>query len=131
MKPIFYIGCRLKVSLLKAFSDAGLTVTRLSNEQGLQELQRGSPCSTVLLEWRSKRNQIVIKEAYARRIPVLVLTSRLADAVLAAEPSADVYLERPCPDQEVVSLALDLIHARPLKLAFAAAAGRTQAVDWK
>jgi len=130
MKPLFYFGSRLKASLAKALSNAGLTVNPLHHEQGLCELQCGSPCSTVLLEWRSKRDQRVIEEASARGIPVLVLTSKLAAAVLAAVPSADVYLELPCTDQEVVDLTLDLIIGRPLQC-FAAAAGRAQAVGGK
>lgn len=123
MKPIFFFGSRLKASLARAFSNAGLTVEHLPHEQGLRELQCGSPCSAVLLEWRSKRDQRVIEEARALGIPVLALTSKLAAAVLAAVPSADVYLELPCTDQEVLDLALDLIIGRPLKHS-AAAAGR-------
>ncbi len=123
MKPIFYFGSRLRASLAQAFANAGLLVTRLPYEQGLHELQRGAPCSTVLLEWRSSRDQRVIEEAKALDIPVLVVTSNLAAAVLAAVPSADLYLELPCADQEVIDLALDLIGDRPLKR-FAAAVGK-------
>lgn len=125
MNPIFYFGSRLRVSLTKAFSNVGLTLTHLPCEQGLHELQRGTPCSIVLLEWRSKHDQRVIEEARTRGIPVLVLTSKLATAVLAAVPSADVYLELPSTDQEIVDLTLDLIIGRPLKR-FAAAAGKMQ-----
>lgn len=126
MKPIFYFGSRLGASLAIALANAGHPATRFPYEQGLRELQCGSPCSTVLLEWRSARDQRVIEEAKARGIPVLVLTSKLAAAALAA-PSADVYLELPCADQEVVDFALDLVIGRPLKR-LAAAVGRVHAL---
>lgn len=115
MKPIFYFGTRPKVSLSRAFSDAGLNVNYLPYRQGLQALQQAPCCSGVLLEWRSKRDQRVIEEAKALGLPVLAVTSKLSAAILAAVPSADLYLEHPCPDQEVVSLMLDLVMARPIK----------------
>jgi len=110
MKDIFYFGARLRVSLTRAFRDAGYALIRIPYAESPQELAGGAPnCAAVVLEWRSKRDQQVIAQAKALRIPVLVITDKLVAAVKSAGSAADLYLEKPAPNREVVSMMLDLM----------------------
>jgi ActR/RegA family two-component response regulator len=110
MKDIFYFGARLRVSLSRAFHDEGHTLIRVPFALGLQKLESESPnCAAVVLEWRSKRAQQVIAQAKALRIPVLVITAKLVAAVKSSGPAADLYLEKPAPNHEIVSTTLDLM----------------------
>jgi DNA-binding response OmpR family regulator len=123
MKDIFYFGARLRVSLAQAFHDAGHTLVRVPFAQGLQKLEFGVPnCAAVVLEWRSKRDQRVIALAKALRIPVLVVTAKLNAAVESFGPAADLYLEKPAPNREVVSMMLDLMTTTQVAAAVAASA---------
>ncbi len=123
MKDIFYFGARLRVSLARAFRDAGHTLIQVPFAEGLQELEGGAPnCAAVILEWRSKRDQRVIAHAKALRIPILVITAELVAAVQSSGPAADLYLEKPAPNYEVVSMMLDLMTMATHVAAAAAAA---------
>jgi hypothetical protein len=124
MKDIFYFGASLGASLAQEFSNAGHTLIHLPYTQGLHELQGGAPsCGSVVLEWRSKRDQCIIAEAKTLGVPVLVITAKLAAAVKAGGPSADLYLEEPAADHEVVATMLDMMTAEPLSHAAAVVAG--------
>lgn len=132
MKDIFYFGTSLRASLAQEFCNAGHTLIHLPYTQGLHELQGEAPsCGSVVLEWRSKRDQLIIAGAKALGVPVLVITAKLAAAVKADEPSADLYLEEPAADHEVVATMLDMMTAEPLSRAAAAGVGakkRTRSV---
>jgi hypothetical protein len=120
MKDIFYFGASLKASLAQEFCNAGNTLIHLPNTQGLHELQGGAPtCGAVVLEWRSKRDQRIILQAKALGLPVLVITAKLIAAVKAGVPSADLYLEEPAADHEVVATMLDMMTAHPPRSASA------------
>jgi hypothetical protein len=59
--------------------------------------------------------------AKALRIPVLVITAKLVAAVKSSGSAADLYLEKPAPNHEVVSTTLDLMtttHAATAAAAF-------------
>jgi hypothetical protein len=122
MKEIFYFGVRLRVSLTRAFHEAGFTLIRVPFAHGLQELDGGaSNCAAIVLEWRSKRDQQVIAQAKALRIPILAITANLVAAVQSSGPAADLYLEKPAPNHEVVSMMLDLMTATHVAAAAAVA----------
>jgi ActR/RegA family two-component response regulator len=122
MKNIYYFGARFRVSLPRAFHDAGHTLLRVPYAQGLQELKSGAPnCTAVVLEWRSKRDQQVIAQAKAHRVPILVITAKLVAAVESVGPAADLYLEKPALDHEVVSMMLDLMTTTRVAAAVASA----------
>jgi hypothetical protein len=115
MKDIFYFGARLRDSLSHHFANTGHTLLHLSHTQGLHELQDDtSPCEAVLLEWRTRRDQRVIAEAKSRGIPVIVLTTRISESLRTSMPTADLYLEEPAPDEEIVEFTLELIATRNL-----------------
>jgi ActR/RegA family two-component response regulator len=65
-------------------------------------------CAAVVLHWKSKKDQQIINEAKQLGIPVLVITAKLAAAVGAGKPFADVYLEAPAGNQEVIALLTDM-----------------------
>jgi hypothetical protein len=116
---IFYFGVRPKASLSQMFEQAGFTIVHARYTKGV--LGSSSACGAVL-HWKSKRNQPAIEEAKAAGVPILVVTSKLADAIRAGT-SADLYLEEPASDEEVATLLLDMVTAKPLARAVAAATG--------
>jgi len=97
----FYFGASPRQSLCRVLADAGFRVVHLPYTKGV--LTNASTCAVVVLHWKSKRSQRVILEAKASGLPVLVITSRLADAVKAGEPLADLYLEKPASNAEMAA----------------------------
>jgi hypothetical protein len=87
----------------------------------------------VIIDWESIRGKKpgVIRAIKSVGVPVVVVTSRLNCAFLAGEPSADVYLEKPCSVQELLACVSELIRAEqkcrsaPQGCSSANAAGRT------
>lgn len=102
------------------FNQAGLKIVHAKYKRGL--LESASTCGAVVLHWKSKKDQKVIEEAKAAGIPVLVVTSKLAAAYRAGEPSADVYLELPTNQEELVQLSMDLANTREERVCLANAA---------
>jgi DNA-binding response OmpR family regulator len=121
MKDVFYFGARLKDSLSQTFGKAGYRVIHTQYSNGV--LGSYSNCGGVVLHWKSKKGQQVIEEAKAAGVPILVITSKLAAAVQAGEPFADLYLEEPARDEEVAAMLLEMVTAQPRALA-ASATGR-------
>jgi hypothetical protein len=120
MMDIFCIGADPEDSFSRMFNEAGLKIVPAKYKRGV--LENASTCGAVVLHWKSKRDQKVIEEAKMAGIPVLVVTSKLAAAYRAGEPSADVYLELPTNQEELVSLSIDLAKTREEKFALANAA---------
>jgi DNA-binding response OmpR family regulator len=85
---------------------AGYDVVHLRYTKGV--LANAPACAAVVLHWKSKWGQRVIQEAKAADLPVLVITSKLADAVKTGEPWADLYLEKPASIEEMAALLIDL-----------------------
>jgi hypothetical protein len=77
----------------------------------------------VLLEWRSKRDQRIVAQAKTLQLPIMVITPKLVTAVKAGPPAADMYLEEPASDHEVVASMLDMMTAKSTDHAAAASAG--------
>jgi hypothetical protein len=116
---ILYFGAPLTDSLSLAFDNAGYRIVRTRYRKGVL-----GGCGAVVLHWKSKQGQQIIAAAKAAGVPVLVITSKLAAAVQAGEPLADLYLEEPARDEEVVAMLLDIIApkaSKPLILVASAA----------
>lgn len=118
MNEIFYFGANLRASLVQSFRDAGYNLVHLRHLQGLHELTSGTLfCGGVLIEWRSLRDQRIIAEAKTADLPVLVVTPKLIAAFQAAKPAADLYLEEPAADWEIVAILQDLMAAKAVACA--------------
>jgi CheY-like chemotaxis protein len=114
MYEILYIALRPNELLANAFRDAGQKLTHLCPESALERLQHGNlPPSVIVLQWRSRRDQAIIARAKMLGLPVLAITSRLAAALRVAGVHADLYLEDPVTESELLQLAVDLQRALP------------------
>ncbi len=101
-----YLGARPTEKLSRLLAPSGLRVAHAKYKPG--SLASSSAYCAVVLHWKSKTDQRVIVEAKSLGIPVLVITSKLAEAVQAGGPSADLYLEKPASDIEVATFLSDL-----------------------
>jgi DNA-binding response OmpR family regulator len=117
---VFYFGARLEDSLSRAFGDSGYRIVRTRYTKGV--LSSSPNCGAVVLHWKSVKGQQIIAEAKAARVPILVITSKLTAAIQAGEPFADLYLEEPARDEEVVMMLLDKVIPKPLFLVASAVA---------
>jgi hypothetical protein len=118
---ILYFGSRPKASFSNTIANAGYRIVPTRYVKGV--LSRVVDCAAVVLQWKSKRGQKVIQEAKALGMPVLVVTSKLAAAVQAGAPMADLYLEHPASNEEVATL-IDFIASKRLTLVAAAGNSR-------
>jgi hypothetical protein len=107
----FYLGRRPTGKLTQTLEKAGHRIVHASYKKGI--LTAVPACGAIVLHWKSFRDQRVIDEAKSVGIPVLVITARLAAAIQAGEPQANLYLEDPASDDEVATLLIDLITAKP------------------
>jgi hypothetical protein len=122
MGEVFYFGACPDDSLSEMFANAGCGFVHSQFKAGL--LSNATSCVAVVLHWKSKKDQRVIEEAKAIGLPILVITSKLAAAVQAGEPSADLYLEEPASNEEVATMLMEMITANQQNLkAFACKAG--------
>jgi hypothetical protein len=122
MGEVFYFGSRPDSSLSEAFAKAGCGVVHSQFQAGL--LSNATSCVAVVLHWKSREDQQVIKEAKAIGLPIVVITSNLAAAVSAGEPSADLYLEQPARNEEVATMLIEMITVkRQNRKAFTCSAG--------
>jgi hypothetical protein len=105
----FYLGHRPTGKLTQILEKAGHRIVHASYKKGI--LTAVPTSGAIVLHWKSIRDQRIIDEAKSMGIPVLVITARLAAAIQAGEPQADLYLEEPASDDEVAALLIDLITA--------------------
>jgi DNA-binding LytR/AlgR family response regulator len=122
MTDILYFGTRPNASFAHTIANAGYRIVHTKYVKGI--LSSVANCAGVVLQWKSKRGQQVIREAKALGMPVLVLTSKLAAAVQAGEPRADLYLEQPASNEEVASMLELVATKRPILVAAACVGGR-------
>jgi hypothetical protein len=106
----FYLGHRPNAELTQILEKAGHRIVHASYKKGI--LTAAPTSGAIVLHWKSIRDQRIIAEAKSVGIPVLVITARLAAAIQAGEPQADLYLEVPVSDDEVATLLIDLIAAK-------------------
>jgi DNA-binding response OmpR family regulator len=86
---------------------AGYEVTScLTVEDAVAELQR-EKFDAVITDWRmgqSRGRSVVEAVKRQSRSPVLVVSGYVAEAFHAAEPMADIYLEKPVDPRELVEI---------------------------
>jgi hypothetical protein len=107
---IFYCGDSPGQNLCQAVAESGHKIVPLQYKRGA--LANVPGCAAVVLHWKSKWGQRVIREAKTAGLPILVVTSKLAAAVRAGKPSADLYLEEPVTDRELAGFLADFVTAK-------------------
>jgi DNA-binding response OmpR family regulator len=97
---------------------AGYEVTTcISAEDAIRELQRGA-FDGVVTDWRlgRKRGRAIVEAAKAQSaLPVVVVSGFISEAFQAAEPLADIYLEKPADPRELVKILDTLLDARSVR----------------
>lgn len=104
---ILYLGARPKASLTQVLDKEGYTIVHARSRKAV--LASLSTCAALVLHWRSKCDQRFIVQAQAAGVPVMVITASLVEAYSAPEPLADLYLEEPATDEDIVALLTDMI----------------------
>jgi two-component system response regulator HydG len=99
----------LKCAILEA---AGHTVTSSTSARDAIE-KLGSECyDAVVTDWRlgDANGRAVVAAAKSRAsVPVVVVSGYVAEAFQAAEPLADLYLEKPVNPEELVTIVNELL----------------------
>ncbi len=101
----------LKCAILE---QAGHTVTTsTSARDAINKLQQ-SPFDAVVTDWRlgdSDGRAVVEAAKQHSSMPVVVVSGYVAEAFQAAEPLADLYLEKPVNPEELVTIVNELLKA--------------------
>lgn len=99
----------LKCAILEA---AGHQVTpATSAHEAIQKLQRNT-YDAVVTDWRlgDANGRTVVQAAKGQStMPVVVVSGYVAEAFQAAEPLADLYLEKPVNPEELVTIVNELL----------------------
>ena len=94
---------------------AGYEVTTcISAEDAIREIQRIG-FDAVITDWRlgRERGRAIVKAAKENvAVPVVVVSGYVAEAFQAAEPMADIYLEKPADPRELVQILNTLLNTR-------------------
>ena len=105
----------LKRSILE---QAGYEVTTcISAEQAIREIQRVA-FDGIVTDWRlgQERGRAIVEAAKAQSaVPVVVVSGFVSEAFKAAEPMADIYLEKPVDPSELVKILETLLDSRSLR----------------
>ncbi len=99
----------LKCAILE---QAGHTVTASTSAHDAIEKLRHSAYDAVVTDWRlGDADGRVVVEAAKRNTstPVVVVSGYVAEAFQAAEPLADLYLEKPVNPEELVTIVNELL----------------------
>jgi DNA-binding response OmpR family regulator len=96
---------------------AGYEVTTCTSaEDAIREIQRVA-FDGIVTDWRlgRERGREIVKAAKAQSaVPVVVVSGFVAEAFKAAEPMADMYLEKPADPRELVQILDTLLSARTI-----------------
>jgi CheY-like chemotaxis protein len=102
----------------KILEQAGYEVTTcVSAEDAIRAIERIA-FDGIVTDWRlgSERGRAVVEAAKAHfSVPVVVVSGYVAEAFQAAEPMADIYLEKPADPRELVQILDTLLQARALR----------------
>lgn len=94
---------------------AGYEVTTcISAEDAIREIERIA-FDGVVTDWRlgRERGRAIVEAAKAHLpVPVVVVSGYVAEAFQAAEPLADIYLEKPADPRELVQILNILLQAK-------------------
>jgi DNA-binding NtrC family response regulator len=99
----------LKCAILEA---AGHTVTGCASAREAIEKLRQNSYDAVVTDWRlgDANGRAVVQAAKDHSsMPVVVVSGYVAEAFQAAEPLADLYLEKPVNPEELVTIVNELL----------------------
>jgi two-component system response regulator HydG len=99
----------LKCAILER---AGHVVTASTSAQDAMEKLQAGAYDAVVTDWRlGDANGRAVVEAAKRHssTPVVVVSGYVAEAFQAAEPLADLYLEKPVNPEELVTIVNELL----------------------
>ena len=99
----------LKCAILEA---AGHTVTASTSARDAMDKLKKNTYDAVVTDWRlgddSGRSVVQAAKSHSR-MPVVVVSGYVAEAFQAAEPLADLYLEKPVNPEELVTIVNELL----------------------
>lgn len=99
----------LKCQILEAAGHAATAAT--SAHEAIEKLQQNS-YDAVVTDWRlgDSNGRAVVQAAKSNSIvPVVVVSGYVTEAFQAAEPLADLYLEKPVNPEELVTIINELL----------------------
>ena len=99
----------LKCAILQA---AGHQVTSASSARDAIEKLKNNDYDAVVTDWRlgDGDGRAIVQAAKSRStMPVVVVSGYVAEAFQAAEPLADLYLEKPVDPRELVTIVNELL----------------------
>jgi DNA-binding NtrC family response regulator len=99
----------LKCAILEA---AGHTVTASTSARDAIERLKNNIYDAVVTDWRlgDDSGRVIVQAAKSHsRMPVVVVSGYVAEAFQAAEPLADLYLEKPVNPEELVTIVNELL----------------------
>lgn len=99
----------LKCAILEA---AGHSVTPSSSAQDAIEKLQNNEYDAVVTDWRlgDANGRAIVQAAKSHSsVPVVVVSGYVAEAFQAAEPLADLYLEKPVNPEELVTIVNELL----------------------
>jgi DNA-binding response OmpR family regulator len=99
----------LKCAILEA---AGHTVTASTSARDAMEKLKTNTYDAVVTDWRlgdASGRAVVQAAKNNNRMPVVVVSGYVAEAFQAAEPLADLYLEKPVNPEELVTIVNELL----------------------
>jgi two-component system response regulator HydG len=102
---------RLKCAILE---QAGHEVTPATSAHQAMELMASNVYDAVVTDWRlgDGNGRAVVQAAKLNStMPVVVVSGYVAEAYQAAEPLADLYLEKPVNPEELVTIVNELLRA--------------------
>lgn len=99
----------------EVLEQAGYTVTSCSSvEEALSELEKGL-YDAIVTDWRfeeSSGRAIISAAKTHTSMPVVVVSGYVGEAFQAAEPLADIYLEKPADSRELLQILKILLEVR-------------------
>ncbi len=99
----------LKSAILEA---AGHTVTAATSAHDAVEKLQNNEYDAVVTDWRlgDANGRTIVQAAKTHSsMPVVVVSGYVAEAFQAAEPLADLYLEKPVNPEELVTIVNELL----------------------
>ena len=114
MAKILCVDDELHVVTLKAaiLEQAGHTVSAATSAREAIEKLNAGAFDAVVTDWRlgDANGRAIVQAAKSHStMPVVVVSGYVAEAFQAAEPLADLYVEKPVNPEELVSIVNELL----------------------
>lgn len=93
---------------------AGHSVTSCQSANDAIALLKKEQFDAVVTDWKlgdESGRQILLAAKAGAKVPVVVVSGYCSDAFRAAEPQADIYLEKPVDATELVAIVGALLHS--------------------